>query len=155
MEEIGVSGVWIPTVGLGRNESTGDFKLIRYGAKEDSGMSFCVGNIISVKGEVMARDGLRIVLGGLAFYQVWPAKTKLESEIGVMDSRSLSAFVRMHKFVDILKRDERSLCISPSHREGRSWKGIKSYIEEEIPVRTATSEKEFYETLMKAFDLAT
>ena len=118
-------------------------------------MSFGVGKLVSVSSEAMAQNARQIVLDALATYRVWPAKTKLESEIGAMNSQSLSAFVRKHKFVDVLKRDDRSLCFSPSHREGRGWKGVKSYIEEEIPIRLTAPQDIFYRTLLQAFASAT
>ena len=155
MDEVIEGGVWIPVVGICRHEKLGDFKLISYGAKADAGMSFVLGYLIPVSASTMATDALAIVLARLDSYRVWPAKTKLESEIGVMESRQLSKFVRDHKFVDVLKRDKTSIHVSPSHRAGRSWRGITGYMNEEIRLHLPLSQAEFFATLTNAFDLAT
>ncbi len=155
MGTIAEDGVWLPLVTVCRHERRGEFKLIRYGAREDSGMSFVVGNLIPVASNVMATQGLSLVLEGLDSFQVCPAKTKLESEIGVMQPRLLSKFVREHKFVDVLRRDRHSLCITPSHRAGRGWKGITAYIQEEAEIAMPATQEEFFRALMLAFDSAT
>ncbi|HWQ92762.1 MAG TPA: hypothetical protein VN673_13890 [Clostridia bacterium] len=148
-------GVWIPVVEVCRHERTGEFKLNRMGAREDSGLTYAVGNLTQVSAEAMARDGLRIILEGLDFYRVWPARTKLESEIGVMDSRQIKKFVRDHKFVSVLKRDRNSLNLSPSHRTGRGLRGVTAYLHEEIRLPLPVGQEEFFSILTKAFELAT
>lgn len=154
-ETIRDDGVWIPFVHVGRHERSGDFKVIRYGAKEDSGISYVVGDLCHIGRERMASSGLRIILKEIAAYRVWPAKKKLNSELKAMEPKVRSKFLREHLFVDVQKREEKVLTFTPCHQEGIGWGGMTSYMQEEIPLILPTEQNRFYAVLMHAFDLAT
>ena len=148
-------GIWIPTVEVCRHERTGDFKLDRMGATEDSGLIYSIGNLVPIGNEVMAKDGLRIILEDLNNFRIWPAKTKLESEVGSMNSRQLSKFVKEHKFVSILKRERGFLNLSPHHRIGRSLRGITAYLHEETLLPLPSTPEIFFQALTEVFEVAT
>jgi len=147
--------VWIPVVGVCRHERTGEFKLIRWAAEAGFGGSNMAGPLIPVTKQEMAKEGLRIVLESLRSYRMWPAGTLHESEIGSMDSRTRSKFVKDHQFVDVLQRDKKSINVRPNHRVGRGWRGITGYQYEEVRLKLPVTQEQFYQTLMKAFEVAT
>lgn len=146
--------VWIPTVSICRHERTGEFKLIRWAAEEGFGGSNMVGPLIPVTKEQMAKEGLGTVMECLRSYRMWPAGTLHEPEIGRMDSRTRSKFVRDHQFVDVLQRDKKSINVRPNHHVGRGLRGITGYQHEEVRLKLPVTQEQFNQALNKAFEVA-
>jgi len=147
--------VWIPQIQVCQHERAGEFKLIRWAAEEGSGVTTTTGPLIPVTKEQMANEGLRIIMECLRTYRMWPAGTVHESEIGSMDSRTRSKFVKDHQFVDVLQRDRKSINDRPNHRAGRGWRGITGYLHEEVRLNLPVTQEQFYQALLKAFEVAT
>src|SRR4026207_1498410 len=97
-------GLPIRTVVITRDEQLRDFNLIQYAGRVGFGGSFVSGPLLPVSKSTMISSGLKLVMDSLQSYRMWPARTKIESEIGAMDPKKLNKFVRENKFVRVLQR---------------------------------------------------
>lgn len=148
------SRVWIPDIKVCKSERSGDYTIIRYDATEDSGVVTAVGPLISVTKEKMDADGFGIVMEHLRRFRVWPANTRLTSELEEMDSLHRSRFLSDNLMVNVVQRNRHSICLAPNHREGRGWRKVTAYISEEIELLLTADQKAFAKALQNAFALA-
>ena len=146
---------YIPCAMVCQHQLTGGFTLLRYGAKEGSGVSFVVGTLLPVEKEEMVKHGLRIVQDALKCFKVWPAETNFQPELTTMGVQARSKFISQNKFVEVYQRDKWSISIGPQHRTGRGWRGVTGYYHEEKHFRLPITQAAFYRELLIAFDRAT
>ena len=138
-----------------RHDRTGDFTILRYGAKEGSGLYYVVGPLVSVPLREMARRGYAIVVESLQSFRLWPADTIFRAELSTMTPKARSKFVTHNRFVSIHQPNRSVIALQPQHKIGRGWQGITGYPEEAIHLKLPVDQRLFYETLLNVFKIAT
>jgi hypothetical protein len=136
----------IPTCDILMNINTGDFVMISYARKSESGFTAMCGPVQNISKKEMKSNGLYLIQNDIAGFRKRINCEK--SEFECMPLIKQNKFYREHKLVGIAEYENDKLMLSPMHNNrGRHT----SKPGEELFVTLPCTSDEFFDKLKMAF----